>query len=78
MLQLQPEGTCGQAEVCQPGSSDLKAEDPSPVSVRNPARIRLSPEGPHHQGVGDQAGVFSHQWGHLIERRGIQHTWTQT
>ena len=65
MLQLQPEGTCGQAEVCQPGSSDLRAEGPSTISVRNPARIRLSPEDPHHQGDGNQEGVSSHHWATL-------------
>ena len=63
--QLPTEGPHRQGDVCQPGRSDLTAAGPPPRSVRNAARIRLSTEGPHHQGDGNQAGVSSHQWGHI-------------
>ena len=68
MLQLPPEGSRLQGDVCQPGRSDLTAEGLPHRTLRNPASIRLLPEGPPHQGDGNPAGVSSHEWGHIIER----------
>ena len=68
MLQWPTEGLRRQGDMSHPGRSDLTSEGPPHRRVRNPVKIRLSPECPHKQGAGNQAGVSSHQWGHIIER----------